>query len=185
MEAPSLEMLRIRYREMSQDEFDELNPEHLTAISHTAYLEERLKRSKQVEDDLFPEESSHIVGKLPPNELIQHIKEVLGNEYDVWQKKQRIIIRKNAYIGCELKIEYDVHGNIIYENPIAHSSFWFALLITIPFIAAFMMITIFLVSGVLVTITLMLLFGYFIRALVAMPSDGLIKSIDIMLNKPI
>lgn len=182
MKTPTLNELLTRYGKMSQEEFDALDPKNFTDVACTAYTKERFRRNNIEKNHSIHEEASNNASDLSPKEIIKGLKNELGTEYEIWQEKQRIVIRKNAAIGCALRITLDENGNMSYGSPFAYYSFWFSFLISIPFVILIIMINIFLISGVLVTIPLVLFFGFIVRVFALIPSKSFIQRIELIMK---
>ncbi len=83
MANPTLDDLRTRYGEMSQEKLDKLCQENLTDVARTAYFEEQFRRKTPGYILSNKEEACKKVHDLSLKEIIIYLKEVLGTEYKI------------------------------------------------------------------------------------------------------
>jgi len=183
MKEPTLKELQSLYEKMSQKKFDGLDPKTLTDVGRTAYTEEFARRNNTVEKS-SNESVSYNLSKLSPKEIIQFLRNNLGEEYEIWQNKQRILILKNLAVGCVIHFDFDESGNFTYKSPSAHYSKWFAFIVAILLTILLVGINIYLyeikgisLGGITIMIQVFTL-RIIVGVLTKIPSKGFVEHLE-------
>ena len=166
---------------MSQEKFDAIDPKTLTETAQTIYKKERARRGDDQRHQSFPEKIPP-GNKLAPSEIIDFIKTELGPEYDIWLKKQRIIIRKSSRVGCSFPITMDENGYFSYGKRSAFYSSGYSFLVSIPFIIIMFLILLFLANGIFIFIAIGIPLRFIIKFLASIPSKEIINKVDEILK---